>query len=853
MKKIYILIFAISLLFSGTGFSQEKKPVSEMTKEELSELSYQDLLNLSLEDLMTVANKFGLSADEIMEYFLNKDVTSASKRAEKSINSPLSTTVLSRDEIINSGATSIPEALRLIPGMIIREKTTGNYDAHIRGNDNLPPKNMFIYSENSISLVMIDGRPVYNYAFGGSFWETLPVELNDIDRIEVIRGPSSALYGPNAVSGVVNIITLKPEINKFKTDASVQIGNNNAKLANASVAFGASDKLKVRLSGNYTHFDRSNDDFYIYDLGKNYSWTQTDTMSMWYNPSRSKMPVHENLKEAIPDPSLSMDKYGVNAFIFYDINKDINVNVSAGLNNSSNNTTTLGNSEYPIAGRDADFKYFDIRSKIYGFTLQANYMMGKQDFQRASRGWDIDPQIANASLEYEKSFGPLVIRPGISYQSAIYDDSQYLTQEELTNLSGFLNGAPKITNFAGYIRGDITLMEKLRLIAALRADKYNVPNSTYFTYQFISTYNFNPKNLMRVVYSRANRGPFIVDSYANYNWLVVPENNDGMTEQLLIWKGNKKLDLPVMDMFEVGFRTQPFKNIMFDIEAFRSVTKNFSYFMPDTMNVMLNLATGKALNSVAHIQYYNFDLQSKQMGITFNISAVLSKNLNLKVFGTIQKTDLENVYPKNYFNNLADMQASVPANPQLQQDGYLLTVAMRAQTAQAKLLAGLTPTAEELQAAQLYQTFTAQQLGRIGQLASQGYTETYQVYNTDIENDKVKSDLLEKSTNKATPSFYGGFSLSYSPTNKLNTFLSSYFFTSNEIIHSKTDDTNTKGFEPSYKVDAKAIFSLKVSYKVYKENSIFINCRNLFNSSSREFGFMDKVYGKYLVGASISF
>ncbi|MGC3978733.1 MAG: TonB-dependent receptor plug domain-containing protein [Paludibacteraceae bacterium] len=399
MKKFLTLIFIISILFTGISFSQnDKKPVSEMTKEELSKLSYQDLLTLSLEDLMVVANKFGLSADEIMEYFLNKDVTSASKRAEKSINSPLSTTVLSRDEIINSGATSIPEALRLIPGMIVREKTTGNYDAHIRGNDNLPPKNMFIYSENSISLVMIDGRPVYNYAFGGSFWETLPVDLNDIDRIEVIRGPSSALYGPNAVSGVVNIITLKPEIKKLKTDAGVQFGNNNAKLANASLAFGVNDKLKFRVSGNYTHFDRSSDDFYIYDLGKRYSWSETDTMHMWYNPSRAKMKVHENLSEAIPDPSLALDKFGANAFIFYDLNKDISINVSAGLNNASNNTTTLGNSEYPIAGRDADFRYFDIRSKIYGFTVQANYMLGKQDFQRASKGWDIDPQIANASL-----------------------------------------------------------------------------------------------------------------------------------------------------------------------------------------------------------------------------------------------------------------------------------------------------------------------------------------------------------------------------------------------------------------------------------------------------------------------
>ncbi|MGC3978729.1 MAG: Plug domain-containing protein [Paludibacteraceae bacterium] len=89
----------------------------------------------------------------------------------------------------------------MVPGLIVREKTNGNYDVHIRGNDNMPPKGMFIYSENSISLVMIDGRPVYNYSFGGTFWEALPVDLVDVERIEIIRGPSSALYGPNADFG----------------------------------------------------------------------------------------------------------------------------------------------------------------------------------------------------------------------------------------------------------------------------------------------------------------------------------------------------------------------------------------------------------------------------------------------------------------------------------------------------------------------------------------------------------------------------------------------------------------------------------------------------------------------------
>jgi iron complex outermembrane receptor protein len=77
-----------------------------------------------------------------LEELMNIDIVSASKKAESSFVSPLSSTVLTQDEILASGATTIEEALRLVPGMLIRETSNGNFDVHIRGNDNLPPGNI---------------------------------------------------------------------------------------------------------------------------------------------------------------------------------------------------------------------------------------------------------------------------------------------------------------------------------------------------------------------------------------------------------------------------------------------------------------------------------------------------------------------------------------------------------------------------------------------------------------------------------------------------------------------------------------------------------------------------------------
>src|SRR5208337_4754481 len=174
-SNLYILKIIISLIFlfvSLSAFNQNSTDQNKQpTKDEILNMSYEQLLNMPFKDLIDLANIIGVSTQELLEMILNKDVLLASKSKEKVLQSPMSTTVISKEELDKSGATSIAEALRLVPGMIVREKTPGNYDIHIRGNDNIPPKNMFVYSEDALTLVMIDNRPVYNYSFGGTFWE----------------------------------------------------------------------------------------------------------------------------------------------------------------------------------------------------------------------------------------------------------------------------------------------------------------------------------------------------------------------------------------------------------------------------------------------------------------------------------------------------------------------------------------------------------------------------------------------------------------------------------------------------------------------------------------------------------
>lgn len=125
-------------------------------------------------------------------------VLSASRLAQPITNSPASMTIIDRELIEASGALSIPDVLRLVPGFQVSFLSGQNLTAQYHGLADQNPKRM---------QVMIDGRSVYHAVFGGVRWDTLAITLNDVERIEVLRGSNAAAYGSNAFMGVVNIIT----------------------------------------------------------------------------------------------------------------------------------------------------------------------------------------------------------------------------------------------------------------------------------------------------------------------------------------------------------------------------------------------------------------------------------------------------------------------------------------------------------------------------------------------------------------------------------------------------------------------------------------------------------------------
>lgn len=197
-----------------------------------------------------------------LEQLGDVEVTTASKEPEQVWRTSAAIYVLTQDDIRRSGATSIPEALRLVPGVEVGRINSNSWSVGIRGFGSAFSKSL---------LVLIDGRSVYTPLFAGVYWDVQNVMLEDVARIEVIRGPGGTIWGSNAVNGVINIITK----NARDTEggyASTSSGNIDQNVSGVRYGAGRGRNLEYRAYaqgfGRTPEFHSDNDNYDAWQLGQ---------------------------------------------------------------------------------------------------------------------------------------------------------------------------------------------------------------------------------------------------------------------------------------------------------------------------------------------------------------------------------------------------------------------------------------------------------------------------------------------------------------------------------------------------------------------------------------------------------
>jgi iron complex outermembrane receptor protein len=218
-----------------------------------------------------------------LEELAQTRVTSVSKEEEPLFQTPAAVYVITAEDIRRSGARSIPEALRLAPGVDVARINSNQWAVGIRG---------FTSRLSRSELALMDGRSLYTPLFAGTYWEVQDTVLDDIERIEVVRGPGGTLWGANAVNGIVNIITKN---SKDTQGGLVFGGGGNQERGFVGARYGgkAGDTGSYRVYGKY--FDReagyhaSNDNF------DGWHMAQGGFRSDWKVPSGDRLTVQGDI------------------------------------------------------------------------------------------------------------------------------------------------------------------------------------------------------------------------------------------------------------------------------------------------------------------------------------------------------------------------------------------------------------------------------------------------------------------------------------------------------------------------------------------------------------------------------
>lgn len=629
MKTKHFAIALIAALFANNVDAQQK-----LTKEQILNMSIEQLSELDLGDLMDAVETLGVSSvDELFAMIMNKNVSSASKKEENSFTSPLSSTVITKEEMRTYGISTLEEAFRLIPGMIVQEKTNGVYDIQMRGLNNIPDNLMFLYTENQNILVMIDGRVCHNYATGAPTFENLPIGVEDIERIEVVRGATSALYGPNAVNGVVNIITHKPDYGNKLVSGSFQIGNNVA-VGEAALRKAVSDKFAMGVTVNMQNRHRTTDKFYLMPLsgqgdkgnnrnyiindktltgqtftdeqideliangsirdvtnGANLSTSELNNLNyMMDNTLYRTAQYHYDYTKAYSHPRLSRESFGINGYLTFTPKSDVRINVTGGFQNATALTTPVGNEDIALKVRTSKTGYIATDSYIKDLHVLLNYSLGPQDYAKGSEGFYVHTNVFNAEANYDFHIGNLTVRPSLTYQQVYYKDfDNGYDAYDGKELSGFFGYYSKgdndatVKDFAPSLRLDYK-HNGLRLIGAFREDKTNMPDKWAPTWQFAANYEINDRNFVRMVYGHSRRSVIIANSSSQYNWARKGMYHPGEIQ----FYGNPDADLTEIDNYELGYRWKPLNNVLVDAEAFYSYSDKYGSLGSDHSLIYMN-------------------------------------------------------------------------------------------------------------------------------------------------------------------------------------------------------------------------------------------------------------------------
>ncbi len=482
------------------------------------------------------------AADISLEQLINIEVTSVAKEETKLDQSPAAIFVVTPEDIDRSGVTSIPEALRLVPGLDVAQVNSSDWAISSRGFNSQFANKL---------LVLVDGRSIYNLGFGGELWEMQDMVLEDLDQIEVIRGPGATLWGSDAVNGVININT------KSARDTQGLL---------VSTAFGVEQQPATSLR-------------YGGVLGSNLYYrvfTQYANQNGFADPAGNDAPDDRNIMHGgarIDWEPGTADRVTLEGDYF---NGEFGGQAQS-LSLTPPYATNLYGENHKTGG---DFlgKWTHDFSATSQMTVQTYY----------DRSADMDADIASTEnvydfdLQHRFALGDrqdIVWGAGFQY---FWDNSP--PSFDLT----FTPARDYDEYYSAFVQDDVTVVEDR--FHVILGSKFEHNPDTGFEVQPSGRLLWTPTEKQTVwgAVSRAVRTPTRFDTDSTYNESVVPPVPPSPFPVLVTIQGNPEFRSEELYAYELGYRIEPIKPLSFDLATFYNVYRDIN----SPVGVATNLVFG---------------------------------------------------------------------------------------------------------------------------------------------------------------------------------------------------------------------------------------------------------------------
>ena len=451
----------------------------------------------------------------------NVKVTSVSKKAEPEYEAPAAIFVITQEDIRRSGATTIPETLRMAPGIVVTQSGSNNWTVSARGfNDQFSNK----------LLVLIDGRTIYSPLFSGVVWDAQDTMLEDIERIEVIRGPGATLWGANAVNGVINIITK----NSKDTQGGLATAEYGNQVGIASVRYGVKvgNDSYIRTYAKYNDYASQR---YTDGTDANDSWRKQQA------GFRSDLKISDSGKLKIQGDIYASDEDY--SYIFPDLASPTYYNSSKGFKLGGGNILMRWEEKLSSISETSLQAYFDNASqKTSFFNDIANTV--DIEFQHVWTGWERQELIWGAGYRF------------------INDKNDPSAQYALT---------PSTRNdsiYNAFLQDKFTLIPESVFLTL--GSKFEHNEYSGFEVQPSARISWLPDHTQTVwaSVSRAVHTPSRFDSDGRLLYLIDPPTISIPLPVLYTAAPNKKADAEDLIAYELGYRIQPVKSLSIDVTTF---------------------------------------------------------------------------------------------------------------------------------------------------------------------------------------------------------------------------------------------------------------------------------------------